>query len=206
MKIRMQRLLLPAVLTGVVLLAVIFIRFPICFKDFSFSDFTQLVGKLLLIAVFLERSLDVFLTTFRAHGSEELQREIRRIKTDLSKFIEKNGNVSAAKRVSYDGKLEIERQKLAAFKSKTRIIALWSGFTVGIILGCIGVRSLDCLLDKEVFSGLPVFQQKAFQFIDILLTGGVLAGGSDSIHKIFDVYTTYMHTSSSKAAGTQDNE
>jgi hypothetical protein len=181
---------------------------PITFRNFSMLEFTKLIGKLLLIAVFLERALDVFLTTFRAQGSEEHKKAIRKIKIDMSKLTKEDGSVISAKKTEYNKlvkKLEDKKQELVTHKSKTRVIAIWSGFSVGIIISSIGIRSLSDLLNKETFAVLPVLQQKAFSLIDILLTGGVLAGGSDSIHKIFDVYTNYMSKSSSMASGIQDD-
>lgn len=41
----------------------------------------------------------------------------------------------------------------------------------------------------------------AFRTIDIVLTGSVLAGGSEAINKIMKVYTTFMQTTADKAKG-----
>ena len=74
-----------------------------------------------------------------------------------------------------------------------------TGLFVGIIISSLWIRTLNQLVTTESIQSLPSLQSSAFRFIDVLLTGGLIAGGSDGIHKIIDLYRVFTETSSQKA-------
>lgn len=150
-----------------------------------FEKLGAVLATLLLAALFIERGLDVFLTTLRAEKSEKLGKEI----VELQSLITAGDN-------SKKGELLKKEDEQLEFKSKTRIRALWSGVLAGVILSIIGFRSLKSLVDPVEFESLQNFQKITFDVIDIFLTGCVLAGGSDSIHKIMDSFRLFMEKKS----------
>jgi len=82
---------------------------------------------------------------------------------------------------------------------ETRNISLWSALFLGVFVSAVGVRTLGMLVaENAVPAGM---QTSLFNSVDILLTGALLAGGSDGIHKIMQVYTNYMESAASKARG-----
>jgi hypothetical protein len=57
----------------------------------------------------------------------------------------------------------------------------------------VGVRSLDTLLVPVQQGALNSGIQGAlFRCLDVLLTGGLIAGGSDGIHKITQLASTFF--------------
>lgn len=88
-------------------------------------------------------------------------------------------------------------QQLMRHKTETRIAALtWSTLT-GLVLGAIGFRSLTAVLEPQFVAGLPPMQHELVTMMDIVLTGGLLAGGSEGIHKLMQTVTTFLDASTS---------
>jgi hypothetical protein len=154
-------------------------------------DVLQIIMTLFVIALFLERAMDVFLTTWRAPQSEELAMEISHLRENL----EQN-----------PGDEELLRQKreketaLAQFKRTTRIISMWTGFILGMVVALAGIRALFPLVDARAFRNIPAVQQSLFRLLDVFITGGLLAGGSDGIHKLAEVYRAFMESTKIKAS------
>jgi len=63
------------------------------------------------------------------------------------------------------------------------------GLGIGFLVSLVGVRVLGNVIDIASLSG---DQQGVFTVVDILLTGAVLAGGSEAVNKIMKVYNSFM--------------
>jgi len=167
-------------------------------KDIG-SSITTILGSLLIVVLLLERALDIFLTTWRAEGSEKLDSEINDTKEEIAQLKQSGKNDTDPEVKTKQDYLREKNQEKLTYRSKTRIIAMWSGLFLGVVVSAIGFRILETLVKPGLIESMKnVTQQFAFRFFDILLTGGLIAGGSDGIHKIIDVYRVFMETSSSK--------
>lgn len=169
----------------VVLLAIIVFSILIGLKNINLTDnLFEKAGavfvSLFLIALFIERGLDVFLTNLRASESEKIQNRIEILE------------VNAASQPDLGSELENERNLLHDYKSKTRFYAMRTSLIIGILVSAIGFRSLQNLIDPTCFDKLESFQKYIIYFFDIFLTGAVLAGGSDSIHKMMNAFRLFM--------------
>ncbi len=89
-------------------------------------------------------------------------------------------------------KLTTNQQLRSAYKSQTRKIALWTALFVGLLVSGVGIRSLDSLIQPVQSSMYSGIQSLMFRCLDVLLTGGLIAGGSDGIHKITQLFTTFF--------------
>jgi hypothetical protein len=89
-------------------------------------------------------------------------------------------------------RLKNNEQLRSAYKSETRKIALWTALLFGLLISGVGVRSLDTLVQPAQGSLYSGIQSLLFHFLDVLLTGGLIAGGSDGIHKITQLFSTYF--------------
>ena len=146
------------------------------FGLFDIAAAFKLLTVLFLIALFQERAMDVFLTIFRAPQSEKLQR--------------KRDSLVAKDNVD---ELTEADETLTKYKTATRNIAMRLGFVIGVIISLVGIRALEPLVDAGQFSALEPIQQKIFRIVDILITGGLLAGGGDGIHKITELLRDYRN-------------
>lgn len=160
------------------------------FWPFSAAEFAQLIAPLFLVALFIERTMEVFLTVWRGPGSAKCGREISTLK--------------AAKAPVKD--IEGARDKLSGYKSQTQRIAFLSSLTLGIVVSALGIRALEMFIDPTAFKGpdgVTTTQVRLFNSMDVVLTGALLGGGSDALHKLITVFTNFMETSSKKAKGEE---
>jgi len=160
------------------------------FGQFSAGEFVQLLTPLVLVALFIERALEVFLTPWRAKGSAIISTAV---KSHAARVAAKEGAAQPA--------LEKAQTDLMQYKSETQKIAFLASLALGIVIASLGVRGLELFVDPAVFAQLSPYQRGAFQAADVLLTGALLGGGSDALHKLVSVFTNFMETTAKKAKG-----
>lgn len=209
------------------------------FKPFGWNEVSQLLSFLLLIALFLERSLEVFINTWRSPEENEIANEIQSVNreiADLEEHINAKtkqtetiarmeeatpGNPPSSEPlmevVKSAGEVENLRDTLSKkreelrriqfkktqYKSETRKIALWTGLFIGLLISGVGIRALETLITLQPLTAFPDGQKPIFyngqvyifRALDTLLTGGLIAGGSDGIHKLTQVFTTFLEES-----------
>ncbi len=69
-------------------------------------------------------------------------------------------------------------------------MTLLGGVALGLALAVLGVRVLEHLVESDVLRMAVPWQAKGFRSFDVLLTGGLIGGGADGIHKLVSVFTT----------------
>jgi len=166
---------------------------PIPFKkDLDLNLFLNHLGVLLILSLFIERCLDIFLTTWRAQDSENIDVQIDEINNKITKQEEPEEDL--------ENWLVTLKKKKIKYRARTRNIALWSGFILGILISSAGVRTFPKFFDlsilKSIQGNTANIQLKFLVIIDVFITGGLLAGGSDGIHKIMDFLRNFFETSS----------
>lgn len=138
---------------------------------------TQL-GILYIVALFVERALEVLIKAWRQGGRILLEEEIRSEPDNQAKI----------------GKAK----ELEQYKAGTQRRALLAGFTLGALVSLAGVRLLGPIFDVsgEATSEL---QASVFQFADILITAGLIAGGSATIHELMALIDDFLRASRKRA-------
>lgn len=179
-----------------IIITIIVLSFPVwltthimTIKNFETSDMLQLLSSLFVISLFLERALDVFLTTWRARESELLDNEIKSIEIRLKSA------KTDQQRESINSELKNKKVDKINHVSKTRIAALWWALILGIIISSLGFRALRFLISPISFAGLEGMPLYLFNMMDVFITGGLLAGGSDGIHKLMNLYRAFTEES-----------
>ena len=137
---------------------------------------TQL-GILYIVALFVERSLEVFIKAWRQGGKSRLE--------------------EAARSADEGAKAEAERAR-EEYTAGTQRRALLVGLTLGILVSLSGVRLLGSIFEFGVVAEWS-FQQAVFQFTDIVVTAGLIAGGSASIHQLMALIDDFFKTSRKRA-------
>jgi len=141
------------------------------FPTFPRENIIGLLTGLIVIALFIERAVEVLLAPLRQPTCNIMKETARNERVILPK-----------ERVTE--LLDTERQ-LVAFKGQTRRFASLMGLALGMAISASGVRGLASLLDAKNCCTL-------FNVLDVLLTGAILAGGADGLHRIATVFTGYM--------------
>ena len=134
------------------------------------SDALKQLGVLYILALFVERAIEVFIKAWRQAERWKLEKTVE--------------TASPRNRVQAE-------QKLQAYRAGTKRAALLVGLTIGIMISLAGVRILDV-----VFSGITGdFQLFMFRFTDVLVTAGLIAGGSSLIHELMTLITEFLRES-----------
>jgi hypothetical protein len=189
-------------------------------REFDIGQVSQMLTTLLLISAFLERALEVYALTFREKGEKRIDDNVKKLKasqhlvdevkddpdfkvqmtTLVETFSLQEIWKEAEKAVENAGKKIIVMNKLrglidsneeraTVYKDTTRRYILWSALCLGILISIVGVRGLAPFID---LGNGDSWQDNWFKLFDICLTGAIIAGGSDIIHKILQVVTTFM--------------
>ncbi len=132
-------------------------------KDITSSSLQDMFLLLLLITAFKERAQEIYVIAWRAEGRAKRESNVKHASSD------------AAKTKAED--------KLSDYRAETgRYVSLVS-LCSGIFVSLAGVRVLAPLV--EVPTG--DVQQSWLFIVDVLLTAGLLAGGSKLIHEVMAV-------------------
>lgn len=184
-----------AVVTALAILIVvpIFWTFQsVGFKPFQTGDYASVFSQLLIIAVFMERALEFFINLWREPGKAELAHRLEGREQQLAGLEDKESE--AAKKLQNEiAELKYSQQ---LYGSLTFRVSLWSSFLFGLLVSTVGVRALQSVVGD--ISGLEQPQRAIFHFIDVLLTGCLISGGSEGIHKIAGLYNKFMESSAQK--------
>lgn len=158
------------------------------FVKLEAGDFISRLGALLLFALLIERTVEVFLTIWRAEESYKRQAAVQRLISDGKSAI--------------DPELKRAQDALIEYKTETQRWALPTSFIIGLLLASFGVRVIDQFVDANALGAPGANQLWWFHVTDIVLTAALLAGGADPIHKLMDAFRKFMEASSAKASGT----
>ena len=137
---------------------------------------TQL-GILYIVALFVERSLEVLIKAWRQSGKSCLEVEAQSAEADAR---------------------EEAKKALEKYRADTQRRALLVGLTLGSLVSLSGVRLLGPIFEFDVAGGWS-FQQAVFQFTDIIVTAGLIAGGSKTIHELMALVDDFLKASRKRA-------
>ncbi|EKE68766.1 hypothetical protein [Gallaecimonas xiamenensis] len=162
----------------------------LAYKDNAIVNIPALFGYLVLVSMVVERATEIFLSAWRSQEADQLDRQINAQKRRLDTLKED----AAAQQQALAELDQVERAR-TLYRAGSRQIAQWIGLVIGTLVSLVGVRILANLVDA---APLPYWQHQLFVAVDVLLTGAVLAGGSDAVNKIMKVYTSAMDNTAEK--------
>mgnify|MGYP006971718253 CR=1 FL=1 len=165
------------------------------------------LGILLVIAIFMERAIEIFLSTWRSGGADRRDARIQDLRDEISLAVHA---AEAAKRDNRPDKEKQARERAedkeaalkealkdrADYRIESREVALRGGFLLGVFIAAVGVRGLEGVV--IVPEGTDA-QFVCFRLIDILVTGAALSGGSEFFNQFIKLLKTFMQTTSDKA-------
>lgn len=186
---------------------------PIDFKDVSYDAVVDLLTPVFLIALFLERAVEVFVTTGRKLGRadkevalEKAKSKIVQIKARVMAFQAQldapNASITPPAELQkihqriqgvWDLLPEAQRRERTAqgelerYRGKTRRVAFVVAALLGLLVGLAGLRVITPLVRYQPTNWTD-FQSFMFHSIDVVFTAGLLAGGASGIHQIIRVF------------------
>jgi len=146
----------------------------------------SILAPLVLYSLFVERAIEVFLTVWRGREADGLALEVKQRKRLLG-----------TKSPDVPGFNALEHA-LEHYKATTRDISFTCSFILGILIALAGVRSLAMFVDPVSLADLTPFQTGWFTVLDIFITGALIGGGSDGIHKIVTMFLAFADATKAK--------
>jgi hypothetical protein len=171
----------------------------VVFKEFGVADVAQLMTILFVVTVLAERALEIFVGTWRGATATQHEITLRTLAQEVTR-LEQLPPAEAGALAEARGALEKARRQEQQYRCGTRQVALWAGLGLGLLVSGVGLRALETLIDPAL-SGWSASQGAAFRLVDVVLTGGVIAGGSEGIHRVATVFDNFMNTTAKRAKG-----
>lgn len=159
--------------------------------DFARSAM-EMLAALVIIALFVERASEVFISNARSAERNRREKPIKVFQKKLDaireeiKNIESDGEPKDARFQAIREmipKLSENEREFEDFRSETRFIVMIFSVILATAIALAGVRALSPLIENEL-KVLHGYQWAIFQIVDILLTVSLISGGSTGLHKI----------------------
>ena len=142
--------------------------------DLTFQTVLGALGGIFVIVLLVERVTEIAITIWRQSSADSLKEEVDSLAKDTAKEPAKAADLLA------------KSKELATYQAETKSIALLIGFSVSVIVCAAGVGLLSTIVDTEKAS------TSFIRGIDILLTSGLIAGGSDAFHQFVSTLETFF--------------
>jgi hypothetical protein len=180
---------------------------PITLKEASSGDYLKLLLGLFFVTLIVERSIEVLLNLFWDPLSigvkDNFEKHERAVsfKADQIKHYEAD-LANARKDKTATAKIEENLRQAEDEMSLTliehdfgywanrrnvthkRISTSTASFIAGLVVSALGLRILETLIAPGVLENRSPRFLSCFRLVDILLAAGLIAGGSDGIHRI----------------------
>jgi hypothetical protein len=153
--------------------------------DLPMEALLALFAKLIAIALFVERTVEVLLTPWRGLESHRMMARVKQAKAKAAKGEVDSVAVSNAE------------EALTEFKDYTRRIAFLMALALGMTISAVGFRGLEFFVDPKSIHE-PSEQLIAFRVLDVLVTGALLAGKADGLHRMVSVFTSQLDKSTER--------
>ncbi|MEM6254979.1 MAG: hypothetical protein AAF821_18855 [Cyanobacteria bacterium P01_D01_bin.156] len=147
----------------------------------------QQLTVLIVVALFLERALEVYKLFYFSPEKERLVTQVEYSQLELQTLLEKGDNISSTDNIqSIQSRLFESEASLRVYRNNTRQRLLQTAIVFGVLIGLVGMRSLESVIVFPTPNSIfEIFRLYLFRGLDIILTAGLIAGGSEGVHNIF---------------------
>lgn len=136
------------------------------------EDYSGMLVHLFIVAIIVERFIEVYTAIWRKGGRVELENQLRLAQDDQSKS---------------DIKVKIDN-----YRAQTGMRTMYGAFTIGVVISLAGISTLTVLFNTTELSSM---QSNLFRAVDVLITSGIIAGGSKGISKMSSLISEFIVTS-----------
>lgn len=146
----------------------------------------QQLTILIVVALFLERALEVYKLSYWSQEKERLDAQVEHIQLELQVLLSNANDIANSEPIKA-AKLRLfnAQESLRVYKNHMRQNLLTVAIVFGALISLVGVRSLENAFDFPIpGSVLELFRLYLFRVLDVILTAGLIAGGSEGIHNV----------------------
>ncbi len=166
-------------------------------KDLTTDLLKQVLGTLFLIALLVERSLEVIVTAWRGREAAVLRlvvlQRARQLVAEQRPANNQPVKTQVDTAVNELHTVETDEEK---YKNDTQRLAFIVAVVTGLLISFLGFRTLHRLVVADSINALESWQRTLFNVMDVLLTGLVIGGGSEGIHKILQAVLNFFDLTS----------
>ena len=158
------------------------------------------LGTLAIVALFLERTIEVVVKGWRGvvraridqmvKNWSEIGKQARELVVDAA------DNQSVQARADLISKADNSHllwdNALEVFRSDTRKWTYLVGLLAGFLIAAVGPRLLQGIV--EPLGDPAPIQETVFVSLDVFVTGGLIGGGADGIHRLVALITEYLES------------
>lgn len=145
------------------------------FRAEALQAIPNVMAPLVLLALFIERGVEVILAAWRAGGTSQREGEME--------MAMDRGAVDDQWRAKSD---------LESYRADTQRLAFALGFIISLLISMMGVRAIEMLVGPDVLGSASPEQRILFVRVDIFVTSLLLTGGAEGIHKVVNAFTTFL--------------
>lgn len=171
----------------------------LAFKAIAFQEFAGVIGVLLALTLFIERAVEVVVMVLRDRDADLLDTRESNANDALKRADDSLKAAVAAAKPAAEAAVAQASQKLAdiqkektLYRGQTKRIALLVACFFGLLAALGGVRALHAFLQDGVAA------TDLFTLADVAVTSALLAGGSEGIHRIANVYNSFLDAQATK--------
>jgi cytochrome c biogenesis protein CcdA len=144
-------------------------------SDLTIQNILGSLGAIFILTLLIERVTEIAVAISREASTKKIKGEIAALQSDPLRA-------------------DVKEAELIAYKSETKTIALLIGFSLSIIVCSAGIGILSAIIVNDSKTANTRF----LRGIDIVLTSGLLAGGSDSFHQFVSALENFFESTKSK--------
>jgi hypothetical protein len=163
---------------------------PMSFKEFPMEALVGFIAKLWAIAFFVERFVEVLLTPWREPERHKMTARLKQAKAK-----HENGQPDSV------GEISNSENELCEYKGQTMQIAFLVALALGMAISAFGLRGLEFFVDANSMRTSSV-QMFVFRGLDVLVTGALLAGKAEGLHKMISVFTSQLDKAAERVKST----
>jgi hypothetical protein len=168
--------LLLGILTIVIIIFSVNPQLAPIFSDLTLQKVLTALGGIFVIVLLVERAMEIVISIWRQAPTDQLKEELSALMGDPAKAADATAKA----------------KELAKYQAETKGLSLLVGFALSIVVCSAGVGLLGEIID--ITKGNKYF----LRGVDIVLTSGLIAGGSDAFHQFVRAIETFFTKSKEK--------
>lgn len=175
---------------------------PLPLRNLSFQDgdLLDLIMSLSVMAVFMERAVEAILIPFTTPGRQKIEHEIETLRAELAQMGE------GEEKQTLSLVMKTKERDLEIYRLNTARHAYWLSFALGMAVSLVGIRALSGLIDQKEVANLAESRWLLFSLVDVVITGGVIAGGSAAVDKMGRRISKSLHLTSATTSTLKDKK